>query len=256
MTGKAHQRIIREKKSQETPHDLFGNYWDNINKDIDNGIIKATDYQTAKKIILEYEWLGTMGTTQHHFGIFFDGNCAGVVCYGYFQAMNMKYGEHPYEYYVGKEYAKHGIQLSRGACVHWSHKHTGSKLIATSLRLMNEKGYKYVIAFSDSEAGEIGTLYQATNWYYLGLGISQTKHLDIYYKKGGLYMNDRDFYRKYGFCGKAALTKWLLDKPDLSIKERLAKGRYIYLLGNKREKKQMMKTLKDKIKPYPKRNNV
>ena len=71
MIGKAHQRIIREKKSQETPHDLFGNYWDNINTDIDNGIIKVIDYQTAKKIILEYEWLGTMGTTQYHFGIFF-----------------------------------------------------------------------------------------------------------------------------------------------------------------------------------------
>ena len=67
-------------------------------------------------------------------------------------------------------------------------------------------------------------------------------------------MNDRDFYRKYGFCGKRELEKWLLDKPDLCIKERLPKGRYIYLLGNKREKKQMMKTLKDKIKPYPKRD--
>ena len=252
MIGKAHQRIIREKKSQETPHDLFGNYWDNINKDIDNGIIKATDYQTAKKIILEYEWLGTMGTTQHHFGIFFDGNCAGVVCYGYFQAMNTNSGGHPYAPYIGKEYAKQGIQLSRGACVHWCHKHTGSKLIGTTLRLMNEKGYKYVIAFSDPEAGEIGTLYQATNWYYLGLGT--TKHYDIYYKKGGLYMNDRDFYKKYQMVGKQKMQNWLIDKPDLCIKERLPKGRYIYLLGNKKEKKEMMKILKDKIKPYPKRD--
>ena len=251
MIGKAHQRIIREKKSKEIPNDLFGNYWDNINKDIDNGIIKEIDSQTAKKIILEYEWLGTMGTTQTHYGIFFDKYLGGVVCYGYFQAMNTNSGGHPYAPYVGIKYAKQGIQLSRGACVHWCHKHTGSKLIGTTLRLMSQKGFKYVIAFSDPEAGEIGTLYQATNWYYLGLGT--TKHYDIYYKKGGLYMNDRDFYRKYGVCGKAALTKWLLDKPDLSIKERLAKGRYIYLLGNKREKKQMMKTLNDKIKPYPKR---
>ena len=70
MIGKAHQRIIREKKSKEIPNDLFGNYWDNINTDIDNGIIKVIDYQTAKKIILEYEWLGSMGTTQIHYGIF------------------------------------------------------------------------------------------------------------------------------------------------------------------------------------------
>ena len=135
MIGKAHQRIIREKKSQETPHDLFGNYWDNINTDIDNGIIKVIDYQTAKKIILEYEWLGTMGTTQYHFGIFFDGNCAGVVCYGYFQAMNTNSGGHPYAPYIGEKYSKQGIQLSRGACVHWSHKHTGSKLIGTTFKI-------------------------------------------------------------------------------------------------------------------------
>ena len=80
---------------------------------------------------------------------------------------------------------------------------------------MNEKGYKYVIAFSDPEAGEIGTLYQATNWYYLGLGT--TKHYDIYYKKGGLYMNDRDFYKKHQMVGKQKMQNWLIDKPDLFI---------------------------------------
>ena len=48
MVGKAHQRIIREKKSQETPHDLFGNYWVNINTDIDNGIVTYEEYKGQK----------------------------------------------------------------------------------------------------------------------------------------------------------------------------------------------------------------
>ena len=255
MIGKAHQRIIREKKSKEIPNDLFGNYWDNINTDIDNGIIKQIDYQTAKKIILEYEWLGTMGTTQLHFGIFFDGNCAGVVCYGYFQAMNVNSGGHPYAPYVGVKYAKNGIQLSRGACVHWCHKHTGSKLIGTTLRLMNEKGYKYVIAFSDPEAGEIGTLYQATNWYYLGAGV--TKHYNIHFKQNDrIYLDARDLWKKHQLAGKQKIEEWLKDKSGLYVKVSKPKSRYIYLLGTKKEKKEMMKTLKDKIKPYPKRNNT
>ena len=67
-------------------------------------------------------------------------------------------------------------------------------------------------------------------------------------------MNDRDFYKKYQMVGKQKMQNWLIDKPDLCIKERLPKGRYIYLLGNKKEKKEMMKILKDKIKPYPKRD--
>ena len=81
---------------------LFPNEIDNINKDIKNSEIKEIDYQTAKKIILKYEWLGTMGTTQYHYGIYYDGLCAGVVCYGYFQAMQ-GYGN-----FVGEKYAKKG----------------------------------------------------------------------------------------------------------------------------------------------------
>ena len=38
--GKAHQRIIRERKSKETIEDLFGNYWNNINKNIENAVVE------------------------------------------------------------------------------------------------------------------------------------------------------------------------------------------------------------------------
>ena len=251
LVGKAHQRIIRERKSKETIEDLFGNYWNNINKNIENAVVKEISTNEAKRIILEYEWLGTMGTTQKHFGIFFDGHLGGVVCYGYFQAMNTNSGGHPYAPYVGTEYAKQGIQLSRGACVHWCHPHTGSKLIGKTLKLMKEEGYKYVIAFSDPEAGEIGTLYQATNWHYLGFG--NTKHHDIYYKDGKIFLNDRDYYKKYKTRSKKSMEEFVANNEDLEIRLRKPKGRYIYLLGDKKEKKQMMQVLKTKIKPYPKR---
>ena len=152
---KAHQRIIREKKSPEQSGDLFGNYWESLDVDITKSEVRAIDYKTAKKIILEYELLGTMGTTQFHYGLYFDGNLAGVTCFGYFQAMNTNSGGHPYAPLVGKEHSSKGIQLSRGACVHWAHEHSGSKLISSSLRIMEGKGYKYAIAFSDPEAGRL-----------------------------------------------------------------------------------------------------
>lgn len=79
MIEKAWQRLIREKKEKEESIDLFGEYWKNLNIDIKSAIVKEINYTSAKKIIVEYEWLGTMGTTQYHFGIFFDGYCAGVV---------------------------------------------------------------------------------------------------------------------------------------------------------------------------------
>jgi hypothetical protein len=248
--GKAHQRIIRENKQQTDVGGLFGYP---INPDIKKALLKEVDYQTAKKIIEEYEWLGTMGTTQFHYGIYFDGVCGGVVCFGYFQAMNTNSGGHPYAPYIGEKYAQNGIQLTRGACAWWVHEHSGSKLIAYGLRQMAKKGYKYAVAFSDSEAGEIGTLYQATNWYYLG--VSKTIHYDIYYKNGKLFKNDRDFFKQYGYVGKEKMQEFINDKPHLILRKRLPKARYIKLIGNKYENKEMFELLKGKIMPYPKRGN-
>jgi hypothetical protein len=252
--GKAHQRKIRDEKRDTDTGGLFGNP---TNVDIKSCELREIDYQTAKRIIEEYEWLGTMGTTQFHYGIYFEGVCAGVVCFGYFQAMNTNSGGHPYAPYVGEKYAQQGIQLSRGACVHWSHEHSGSKLISFGLREMAKKGYKYCVAFSDHEAGEIGTLYQATNWNYLGIGT--TKHYDIYYKKefgGKLYQNDRDFYKEHNATGKQRMEEFIADKNYLELRLRLPKAKYIKLLGNKIENKEMMKVLSKKVQPYPKRGDI
>jgi len=214
--------------------------------------LRPVGFQTAKKIIEDYEWLGTMGTTQYHYGIYFDGVCAGVVCFGYFQAMNTNSGGHPYAPYIGETHADKGIQLTRGACTWWAHEHSGSKLIAYGLREMSKLGYKYVVAFSDAEAGEIGTLYQATNWHYLGL--SKTVHYDIYNTAGKLFKNDRDFFKEYGFVGKEKMEEFIADKPYLKLRKRLPKARYIKLIGDRRENAIMMRSLKDKIQDYPKRN--
>jgi hypothetical protein len=249
--SKAHQRIIREQKQRSDNGGLFGYPQ---SPDIKKAELREVDFQTAKKIIEEYEWLGTMGTTQFHYGIYFDGVCAGVVGFGYFQSMFNK--DHlgrggGYGSYVGDKYWDKGIQLTRGACVWWAHEHSGSKLIAYGLREMAKKGYKFVIAFSDPEAGEIGTLYQATNWHFIGN--SGTVHYDIHYEDGRLYMNNRDFNKKFGKGGFKNKSEFISDKKGLVLKTILPKGRYVKLIGNKKENEEMMKHLKDKIQPYPKR---
>ena len=58
--------------------------------------------------------------------------------------------------------------LNRGACVHWAHEHSASFLIARSCRLMTDKGFHIFVAYSDPEAGEVGTVYQACGWSYCG----------------------------------------------------------------------------------------
>lgn len=247
--GKAHQRIIREQKQKSDNGGLFGHPI----ADIKTAICKEITFEQASKVILEYEWLKSMGTTQFHYGIFFEGELAGAICFGYLQAMKGHANRNPpYSNYVGSKYAVKPIQLSRGACVWWAHEHSASKLIAYGLREMSKKGYKFCVAFSDADAGEIGTVYQATNWHYIGYGNSP-KHYDIYYKNGKVFMNSRDLSKKLKLVGKGDILKYLEDKPDMEIREQKPKAKYIKLLGNEKENKEMMQVLKDKIQPYPKR---
>lgn len=236
---KAHQRVIREETEGKENRKDFPKC------DIKKAVCKEISKEEAKKIILKYEWLGTMGMTHTHFGIYFEDVLAGAISFGWFQALR------GYPTYVGEKYGRQGTQLTRGACAWWSHQHSGSKLIAYGLKEMAKRDNKFAIAFSDPDAGEIGTLYQATNWHYLGT--VPKKHWDLYYKNGKLFMNDRDIYKKFKFGGKSKLEEYIKDKPDLEIRLRKSKARYIKLLGNKRENRNMMKFLQDKILPYPKR---
>jgi hypothetical protein len=76
------------------------------------------------------------------------------------------------------EYADRLLQLQRGACVHWAHHHAASRLIAYSLAEEEKRGTRIVVAFSDPAAGEIGTVYQATNWLYCGFTEERPDYVD------------------------------------------------------------------------------
>jgi len=163
LQNKAWQRLIREKKALTEDSPL-------LDTNIKTAIIKEITYKEASSIILEYEWLGTMARSKKHYGIFFEGFLAGAVCYsqcdGWTHRTVLKYGA---------DLAKTWV-LSRGACVHWAHTNSASKLISFSLKLLNntEKA-EIVIAYSDYEAGELGTVYQATNWVHLGIASNSYK---------------------------------------------------------------------------------
>ena len=157
MKLKAHQRIIREQKSKENPLGLFPDKPDVI--DLKKATVRQIDYHTAEKIILEYEWLGTMPTyCTHYFGIYFNGICGGVVVFGIGIPKNVL------EDICGKEHLPDVRVLTRGACVYWTPVGSATKLIGNSLKLLKKDGYKIVVAYSDVRAGEIGTIYQACNF--------------------------------------------------------------------------------------------
>ena len=238
----AYQKEIRDKVELESKLNLFSESLYPENVSLKNATISEIDFTEAKRIIMKYEWLQSM---PHRFGyrvshgIFFDKILGGSLVYAQPQVRSMNL--------FGQDYGtKSIIQLSRGACAFWTPIGTATKLISKSLKILKREGIKAVIAYCTPEAGEIGTIYQASNFIYYG----QTQGSWEYYIDNR-WIGERSFAHK---------KKWLKQqKGDLrkhyeqsfeNIKKRKVLPRYKYI---KILNKGAMKRFKHESLPYPKR---
>lgn len=172
---KAWQRKIREKETHRNPRPVVG---------LETAVVVEISYEKAKEIILKYEWLHSMGSSERCVALILDGELAGVVCFG------KTGGTETAKSVCGEEWAQHVVTLCRGACCHWSHPHSASYLISRACKLMANGGRTtrsgkvfppaYIfVAYSDTDAGEIGTVYQACNWLYCGKTSGTTMYRDV-----------------------------------------------------------------------------
>jgi hypothetical protein len=135
---KCHQRIIREKISQDPSGELF-HFWKDLDVSINKAELMPISHATASAIIRQYEYLGTMSNAPiASFGIYWGGFCGGVVVFGSPSPPSIASSVIP------KEYASKVIQLGRGASVHWAHEHASSKLIGYGLKEIEKLGYRVV----------------------------------------------------------------------------------------------------------------
>ena len=253
MKLKAHQRIIREQMCIEEEHNLFGKWWEKIDITKNNAVVKEITRDTALPVIEKYEWLGTLPVNYKKFaGLYFNSALAGVVCF-----VDVKFG--------GKFtlFNYPAICLGRGACVHWCPDYGASFLIQKSLKLLFSKSNpKYVVAFTDSKAGEIGTIYQACSWIYLG----SKKTKEWIDKNGKRYDTNTPSVRAVsGFARKnnkdLKATKEQRNEQILKMKKEgyelvngPMRGKYATIVGMKNKiYRQMLKKLLKNKKPYPKR---
>ncbi len=259
IVGKAWQRLVREKRAiEDADANLFGRWWEGVDIDIKKAIVKEIDIATARVIIETYEWMKCMpAVVWHCFGIYFDGHLGGVVCYGPEYSENLgKIARETGK--AGADWSRYGFEgkmilLSRGACTHWAHEHAGSKLIRQSMRMLPKK-YAVITATTDPNAGEIGTIYQACGFDYVGS--MREGNPNVKFKA-----RDRHAWRIRGkLIGARAMrqrigsTKWEDVKkhfPDAEAVLEYNKHRYFAFRGN--EAKELRENIKHLIKPYPKR---
>lgn len=175
---------------------------------------------------------------------------------------------------LGRENKDKEKLISRGACISWGPKNLGSWLIMSSIRWMvDNTEFRYFTAYSDPEARELGTIYQACNFIYLGQTSGANKqYLDPDHPEKG-WFSDREFrkrtkYKKYAekigipkqqwesYMGRYS-PNWDIVPEELKEKIKLkekeyrdsclsrtipAKHKYVYILGrNKSETKKYRK---------------
>ena len=249
--GKCHQRIIREELEVTEANNLFGKYWENINFSKDNAVVKEIRRKQALPLILKYEWLGTLPVNFTKFvGLYFDNYLTGVAC---FHNIN-----------VSGKYSLFGYPawcLGRGACVHFSPNWAGSFLVSSACKLLfNKLKPGYIVAYSDYDAGEIGTIYQACNWVFLGKIKTQVWR-DKNGKDCSIAPHTRavtGYQRKNNPELKATKEQIQIEIDKLHQegykKVKKERGKYAYVYGKKcKEKRIMQKILKEKSQKYLKR---
>jgi len=114
-----------------------------------------------KTFIKCHEWLGKMpNRPTHRFIATYNDQLAGVIVMA---------TPNSFSNLLGKQNRDLEKLISRGACISWSPKNLASALLMYSIRWMvDNTTFRFFTAYADVEARELGTIYQACNFIYLG----------------------------------------------------------------------------------------
>jgi predicted DNA-binding transcriptional regulator AlpA len=162
--------------------------------------------------IERHEWLGKMPTRPtHRFIATYKGRLAGVVVMA---------TPNSFSNLLGPEHRHAEKLISRGACISWSPKNLASALIMYAVRWMvKHTEFRFFTAYSDTEARELGTIYQACNFTYLGQNSgAREEYFDPSNGKG--WFSDRQF-RKTSQIKKYANALGIGWRPEWSSPDKI-----------------------------------
>jgi hypothetical protein len=251
--GKCHQRLIREHMAAQPEPDLEEKR--TLAADFKNAVVREISYDEAKNLILANEYLASMGTTEFSFALFFGEHPAGVVCFGRTAGTNVAAS------ICGAEHAGKVATLTRGCTCWWAHPHSGSFLVSAACREMTKKGYHIFVAYSDTTAGEIGTIFQSCNFLYIG----PTSPTEKFRTPSGAVKDARlvSAYSRDRTGGTLKYKRTRAEQKQLLIEEGCEffkdsgrKHRYVGIYGDRRTKRILRGALRWQVLPYPKRDRT
>jgi len=189
-------------------------------------VVRSIDTEQTKEWLLKKHYAKRIPSISYAFGLFQD-TLVGVCTFG----MSPNYAEmmawKPFEI----------LELNRLVVNDGLDKNSLSFFLGKCLNMIPKS--KVIISYSDLKMYHHGYIYQATNWFYTGIG---GEGHPIYIMKNGTERHPRHE-----------------DKLNMELVERIekttGKARYYYFCGDKKTKKEMIKQLRFPVLPYPKGEN-
>ena len=195
-------------------------------------IKKSETYELLKKV----HYAKRIPSISYAFGLYKGSHLVGVVTYGSPPSPPLAMG------ICGKQYKNNVIELNR-LCLIENNKNNASFLVGNSLKLLPNP--KIVVSYADTSMNHTGYIYQATNFIYTGLSDKRTEWR----------IKNSNMHSKT-ICEQYSLEERKNNTEKFEVVDRPRKHRYIYFVGNKKQKKELLKNLKYSIKPYPKTESL
>jgi hypothetical protein len=200
--------------------------------------LEKASSKAVRYAIMNWHYSKAVPMVQDAYAVFNDGGeWCGVICYALGANNN-----------IGKPYGLQNGQIAELVRVALNGKQNStSKALALSIRLFKKKNplVKLIVSYADEEQGHAGTIYQASNWVFVGDSFA------TYYRDPmtGKRIHQRDASDS-GVVKAFGKLKKCHKKEDLITVKALAKHKYIYPID-----KALVPLCKKLAKPYPKKES-
>lgn len=201
-------------------------------------LAKVIDFTTAAGMVERYHYAHRVPSIVLAVGMFVDGVLAGCLTYGSSASPAV-------QAVCGEASRAVSIELNRLYVHDWAGRNSESWLVGQSFKIAQQvrPDIRVLVSYADTGAGHMGYIYQSTNWLYTG---AVTAHDSEYVVNGR-----KTHARNLTAMGITAPGQWALDNGIERVKAQ-PKHRYVYFLGDKRQRREFRKLLRWPTMPYPK----
>lgn len=196
--------------------------------------VRIIPRELTKDFILNIHYAHRMPSISYSFGLYENEELIGVCTYGKPPSSQLQNG------ICGKENAKYVFELNR-LVLKYNKPNEASYFVSRTLQMLPYP--TIVVSYADTEQGHEGIVYQASNFIYTGLSAKRTdwKVKGMEHKHG---FTIADEFRGVPNRSKAMREKY---GTDFYLQERSRKHRYIFIVGSKVQKKNLLKQLLYKV---------